>query len=89
VFSQEPSSATTTGFRAKSGGKPVEPVTCPDGLWRSVFLFETLIGRRLPHIRPILACGPGVVCLASAIVAIREQRLHARIRERAEPIDRS
>ncbi len=53
------------------------------------FVFEILIGRSLPQIMPILALAIGVVCLASAMMTIRERRLDARIAERVDALDRS
>lgn len=43
------------------------------------FFFEVMIGRHLPGAMPILALGIGIACLVSAMQAIREWQLQARL----------
>lgn len=53
------------------------------------FFFETLIGKSLPEIMPVLALGLGVACLVSAMKAIREWKLNAQIAILMDALDRS
>jgi len=52
------------------------------------FFFETLIGKQLPAMLPILALGIGIACFASAMQAIQKWRLEAQLALIRDALDR-